>query len=162
MATNITIPDASVRIAMEDGRPNTPWYSILSRLAALFNQATTALDNAETGLASKADKDQVVAAAFTFKFVEDETVRLIINCPFAWTITSTTTRTEAGTATCTFKIDGVALGGTANSASTSEQTQAHSSANVVDAGDDVEVTFSSTSGDCENLAITIAGTRVLD
>jgi hypothetical protein len=61
----------------------------------------------------------------------------------------------------TFKINGNALGGTANSASTSEQSQAHSSSNSVAADDDVEVTFSSTSSDCENLAATLKGTRTL-
>ena len=104
---------------------------------------------------------QTVGASFVFKFPEDETVRLIIKSPFAFTITETTTRTEVGTATCTFAIDGVSLGGTANSASTSEQSQSHSSANVMSAGNDLTVAFSSTSSDCENLSITIAGTRTL-
>ncbi len=110
--------------------------------------------------AALAHVSQTVGASFVFKAPIDETVRLIIKSPFAWTITETTTRTAAGTSTCTFAIDGVSLGGSANSASTSEQSQSHSSANVVAAGADLTVAFSSTSG-CSNLTITIAGTRTL-
>lgn len=134
---------------------NDNWHRFLDGLS-------TDLGGAESTLTGKASVTQSVCASFTFKAPEDETVRLILKAPFAWTITETITRTEVGTATVTTKIDGVALGGTANSASTSEQSQAHASANVVDAGDDVEVTFASTSSDCENLCLTIAGTRTLD
>lgn len=104
--------------------------------------------------------NQTGMLSFVFAFPEDGLVRLVINSAFAFTVTSTTTRTTAGTSTCTFSINGTPLGGTANSASTSEQTQAHASANAVAVGDDFEVTFSSTSG-AENLTITIAATYVL-
>ena len=113
------------------------------------------------GGVSVATVTQTVGASFVFKAPEDETVYLILKCPFAWTITDVTTRTEVGTSTVTIKIDGNALGGSANSASTSESTQSHSSSNAVSADQDVTVTFASTSSDCENLAITLKGTRTL-
>lgn len=97
----------------------------------------------------------------TWKFTEDETVYVALRFPFAVTITKTDTITNAGTATVTVLIDSTPLGGSSNSASTSVDSQAHSSANVVGTNSSVRVTFASTSSDCENLCLTIWGTRVL-
>ena len=113
------------------------------------------------GGVSVATVTQAVGMSFTFKFPEDETVPLYLNFTFAWTITSVTTITEVGTSTVTVKINTTALGGSANSASTSQETQAHSTANAVATTDKVQVTFASTSSDCENLCVTIQGTRTL-
>ena len=112
------------------------------------------------GGANVAVVTQTIGASFTFKFPEAETVRLILNFPFQWTITQTNTITEVGTATVTVGNSGVG-NLTANSASTSLNTQAQSSNNVVGVAGTVEVTFSSVSSDCENLCLTIWGTRVL-
>ena len=86
--------------------------------------------------------------------------RLIVKIPYGCTITETTTRCTSGTATGTFKINTTALDGTANSISSSEQSQSHSSANVVAAGDDIVLTISSNSS-CLNLSFTIKFTRTL-
>lgn len=114
------------------------------------------------GGANLAIVTQTICASFTFKFPEDETVALILNSPFAWTITETNTITEVGTSTVTTKIGTTALGGGANSASTSLNTVAQASANSVALTNQINVTFASTSSDCENLCLTIVGTRVLD
>jgi hypothetical protein len=103
---------------------------------------------------------QTIGASFTFKFPENEFVWLILNFPFQWTITQTNTITEAGTATVTVVNGGVGSL-TANSATTSINTQTQSSNNVVAVSGLVGVTFSSVSSDCENLCLTIWGTRVL-
>jgi hypothetical protein len=50
MATNVPVPDASVRLSLEDGRPNPEWYRVLSRLIDLFNIAT---GDTEQGLGTK-------------------------------------------------------------------------------------------------------------
>lgn len=86
--------------------------------------------------------------------------KIVVNIPYAVTITSTTTISTSGTCTATFKINTTALGGTANSVSTSEQTQAHSSANAVALGDDIVITISANST-CQNLSFTIKMTRTL-
>lgn len=88
----------------------------------------------------------------------DYTVTL--NAPYAMTITETTTQSSSGTCTMTFKINSTPLGGTANAVSTSEQSQAHSSANSVDAGDNIVITVSSNSN-CVRAAVTIKFTRAL-
>ena len=112
----------------------------------------------------------VVAAAATSQSFElhgvilgllgNRDYRLMINVQSGFTITRTTTRSVAGTGTATFKINTTALGGTANSVSTSEQEQAHALSNVAATGDDVVLTLSATSS-LEDLSFSIWITRTL-
>lgn len=89
----------------------------------------------------------------------DKSYRVIINERWAGAITKVTTRTSAGTCTVTVKINNTSLGGTANSASTSEQEQNHASTNTFIPGDDVVITVSSASSDCADLSITLWTSR---
>ena len=89
---------------------------------------------------------------------DNQSYTLVLNCPFAGTITKTTTKSASGTCTATFKINTTALGGTANSVSSSEQEQSHSSANAFSVGDDIVVTVSSNSS-CVDASFTIEYTR---
>lgn len=86
--------------------------------------------------------------------------RLIVNSPVAMTINETTTRSADGTCTATFKINTTNLGGTANAVSTTEQTQAHASANELAIGDDLVLTVSA-NDDCEFMSFNIKTTRTL-
>lgn len=97
---------------------------------------------------------------FSMMFVEDETYHLALNTPFAMEITSVTTDCDSGTCTATVKINGTSLGGTANSVSTTEQTQAHTTANQAVAGDDVTVVISSNSS-CEGMRLSMKFNRPL-
>lgn len=85
---------------------------------------------------------------------------IIINIPFACTIDSVTTDCASGTCTLTTKINTTALGGTANSVSTSEEEQTHSSSNSVSVGDNIRLTVSSNSS-CTRMSFTIKYTRTL-
>ena len=80
--------------------------------------------------------------------------RLVLNTPYGFTISSITTRSVSGTCTATFKVNSTALGGTANSVSSTEQTQSHASANVAAIGDDIVLTVSANSA-CVGLSFTI-------
>lgn len=91
----------------------------------------------------------------------DKDYRFVLNAAHAGTITETTTRSESGTCTATFKVNTTALGGTANSVSTSEQSQAHASSNTFAEGDDLVLTVSSNSS-CLGLSFTIKYTRTLE
>lgn len=93
--------------------------------------------------------------------VADKTYKLVVKAAHGGTITETTTISESGTCTATFKINTTALGGTANSVSNSEQSQSHASSNAFSAGDDIQVTVSSNSS-CLGMSFTIKYTRVLD
>lgn len=86
--------------------------------------------------------------------------KLIVNSPVGATITAMTTICESGTCTLTGSINATPLGGTANSVSTSEQTQSHSSANVMAAGDDFTLTISSVSS-LVGMTVTVAITVML-
>lgn len=91
---------------------------------------------------------------------EDDDYDLIINGPYACAINTVTTDCTAGTATLTAKINTTALGGTANSVSTTEQEQAHTTANSFAIGDNFRITLASVSG-CENLTVTVKITRTI-
>lgn len=93
-----------------------------------------------------------------FDFVSDGTYKLCVKMRHPGAITSITTICESGSCTATFKINNSALGGTANSVSTSEQSQPHSTSNTFVAGDDISVTISSTSA-CRKLSFNIYYTR---
>ena len=120
------------------------------------------------GQARQAAKDVAAASAalapfgwpIFIEFPDNKAYRVCLKSPIAFTINSVTTRSTAGTCTVTVSIDGVNLGGTANSVTTSESTQSHTSANVVAVDADVTITVTSNSA-AENVAIMISGTRTL-
>lgn len=93
--------------------------------------------------------------------VADKDYRIVLKAPHAGTITETTTRSESGTCTATFKVNTSALGGTANSVSTSEESQAHASSNTFAEGDDIVLALSSNST-CLGLSFMIKYTRTLE
>ena len=86
--------------------------------------------------------------------------KIVVKAPHGGTITETTTISASGTCTATFKINTTALGGTANSVSSSEQSQAQASSNVFSAGDDIVITVSSNSS-CADMSFSIKYTRTL-
>lgn len=90
----------------------------------------------------------------------DQDYKIVVKIPHGGTITETTTICVSGTATATFKINATPLGGTANSVSSGEQSQAHSSANVIVAGDDLVITMSANAA-CLKMSFTIKFTRTL-
>lgn len=102
---------------------------------------------------------------FFSSFIEtgaDKDYYFAINAPFEMTILSITTRAfGGGTGTLTGDINGTPLGGTANSVSSSEQTQNHASDNVLPAGGDFKVTLAADSPPPTDLAIMIKYTYEL-
>lgn len=92
--------------------------------------------------------------------VADKDYTLVVDLPYGATITEATTQSASGTCTATFKINTTALGGTANSVSTSKQAQAHGSANVAAAGDALVMTVSSNAS-CLDLAYRLTYMRAL-
>lgn len=112
---------------------------------------------ASTG-ASTTQTDEMMAGFIGT--VADKDYRIVVKAAHGGTITETTTRSESGTATFTFKINTTALGGTANSVSSSEQSQSHASSNAFSAGDDIVITASSNSS-CLGASFSIKYTRTL-
>lgn len=117
----------------------------------------TAIDTLEAG---RAVKSQAWEQSWLLLAPDGGDYHVVIDAVVARTITEVTTRSTAGTATLTVKINSTALGGTANSVSTSEQTQVHASSNSVAVGDDIVLTFSSVSS-AEYVSVKISGTVTL-
>lgn len=124
-------------------------------------QARQAAKNAASAAATSAALANFGWPVF-IEFPDNKAYRVCLRSPVAFTINSVTTRSTSGTCTVTVSIDGVNLGGTANSVSTTESTQSHTSANAVavDADVTVTVTSNSTPG-AENVAIMLNCTRTL-
>ena len=141
----------------DKGQTTQAGYRYLQSVDRAIRETTNTL----TGLSTKAAKDgQVFALPAFIEYPEAKDYKVLLKTPFAMTLTSVTTICKAGTATMTVKINSTALGGTSNSVSTSEQSQAHASANSVAAGDDIVLTSSSVSS-AENVSVMIYGTYSL-
>lgn len=147
------VPVQSNNLVDKDGKPTEDMYRFMQ---AQKNAAT----QAAAVSATKAAKDQVWEQSFFIEYPENKDYRLVINSQEARTVTNVTTRSSAGTCTLTVKLNTTALGGSANSVSTSETSQAHSSSNVVQIGDDIVFTVSASSS-IEGLSILISGTMTL-
>lgn len=80
---------------------------------------------------------------------------LVNEIPYAGTVDSITTLCDSGNFTLTGYINGVALGGTPNNVTTSEQTQLQSSANTFVEGDSISVIISGADAFSQGLKFTI-------
>ena len=101
---------------------------------------TNSGDQDLSGLAAKGQTDWITGF---WEAPSDKAYKLTVKAPYGGTITETTSVCVSGTCTATFSINATPLGGTANAVSSTEQSQAHASANVFVAGDDINVTISS-------------------
>lgn len=90
----------------------------------------------------------------------NQTYDIELSAPYGYTITQVIAKCRAGSCTATVKIGTTALGGGANSVTSSLSTKNHSSANVVSAGGTVSVTISSISS-CSGLRLTIIATKTI-
>lgn len=119
-----------------------------------------ALNNLNTTDATKANKTQTIVIAGNIDSPGNTDHNILIKSPVGFTITEVTTKAKAGSITATWKIDGVALGGSANAVSTAEESQVHASNNVVAVGQDLTCTTSADSG-CTAFSFTITATQTL-
>lgn len=116
-------------------------------------EASTSTAGASTTQASECISGLIVTPS-------DGDYKIVVKAPHGGTITEMTTISASGTCTLTGKINTTAFGGTANSVSSSEQSQVQASANVFVAGDDIVLTVSGNSS-CSKMTFTIKYTRTL-
>lgn len=135
------------------GGTATPGYNdYFDGIAEAFNRIATG-DTAIAALqGQKYDWPVFIEAPINKDYTLD------LDVSFAGTINKVTTKSASGTCTATVKINTTALGGTANSVSSTEQEQEHSSANEFVAGDDIVLTVSANSL-CEDMSLNIEYTR---
>jgi len=148
------------RVPVLDASKNLIASSVTSTELGYVSGVTSAI---QTQLNAKLTSASTITDGFTKTFVgtgANGTYTLRLKIPFAGTITETTSISSAGTATATFKINTTALGGTANSVSSSEQSQAQASANTFSAGDDINVEITSASS-LTNMTLSVTYTRAL-
>ncbi len=148
--------EVNARWFTPEGRPTPEYYQYLKQNDRIIRLVVDFVDTPATPVSV----ELVDAIAGMIAFPANKDYRLVVKIPFDCTITETTTRSASGTCTATFKINTTALGGTANSVSSTENAQAHASANVVAAGDDIVMTISSNSS-CLDMSFTIATLRTL-
>jgi hypothetical protein len=127
--------------------------------AASFPES--AIANLTTDLSGKAAKSQIREIDFTVVgAVSNGDVTAVVDAKSAFTITESTTKSSSGTGTLTIKINGTAIGGNANSVSSTKDTQTHSTGNSVNVGDTVTCTVASASS-LNDLAVSIKCTQAL-
>lgn len=144
----LNIPDSS-SLVPGDAEATPEMMGLLNSIKTILSRMKALLDGTI-----------VDSRDWEMRFVEDGTYSLALNTPFGMTIQSVTTDADSGTCTATVKINGVALGGTANSVSSTETTQAHTTANAAVVGDEVTLVISSNSS-CENMRLSFKFTRPL-
>lgn len=132
--------------------------SDVASAATAFTNIKQAASGSTTGVVQQTQTWEV---NFQVKVVTTDPIKAIMRSKKARVVTEVVTRSASGTCTLTGSIDGVSLGGTANSVSTTEQEQAHTSANTVAAGADLVFTPSSVSS-CLNMSVSVRGTYSLD
>lgn len=96
-----------------------------------------------------------------FKYPEAGTEIIIADAKYARSIPEITAYALVGTITLTWKIGSSALGGGANSVTTSKATVSHSSDNEIAIGDTLTCVLSSVSSDCAGVGWTIKQQRPL-
>lgn len=118
-------------------------------------------EDLEDGLDTKAGLPQTWEITFQVAKVTTAPITAILKSKRARVVTEIVTDCISGTCTLTGTIDGVNLGGSANSVSTTETEQAHASANTVAVGQNLVLTPSGISA-CLNMVVRIGGTYALD
>jgi hypothetical protein len=151
--TQTALPPPNHAVARADGTIDPDWF----RWFKLLDAVARAINADLAGVPTKSQTEYISGI---IKSPLDQDYRLVVKIPHGGTITGTTTRSTSGTCTATFKVNTTALGGTANSVSTSEQSSAHSSSNVFAADDDIVLTVSSNSS-CQGMSFTIKYTKTL-
>lgn len=88
--------------------------------------------------------------------VADQDYVLWWDAPFAGTVTKIRTKSQSGTCTLTGKVNTTALGGTANSVSSTATEQVHGTSNTFVKGDKILFTISANSA-CTDMAVAVYG-----
>jgi hypothetical protein len=125
--------------------------------AITVNASTAASVRSVLGVPSNTLQDSIGGFIPT---VNNQNYYVILNSAVTITVSSLIARCSSGSATATFKINGVNIGATANAVTSAESSNAATSANVVVPGDDLIMTISSNSS-CKNMAFNVHYSRTL-
>lgn len=132
-----------------NGGISTQLYGWLQSLGSFANKQATSL---------AATQAQQEAIDFTIESPDNQDYLFEIDAPYGYTITQVDSKCRSGSCTATTKIGVTALGGGANSVSTSLQSKTHTSNNTIAAAGTSVVTISSNSS-CAGLRLVFWITR---
>jgi len=158
LPTDARLPDYTEPPILGDPKLfSTSWYKFFALVYGLLR----GLKDNFPGLITPQQVDFVEEFVGEFQFPIDSAplAVVILEAKVARIINEITTQCDAGSATLTGRINGTALGGGANSVSTTKQTKTHGAANVMAAGDRLTLDLSATTSDCLNLSWIIKTTR---
>lgn len=152
----IALPEVSSRFVLPEGKPSVEFYQWLRELDRVMRLV---IDFVDTPVVAP-EIEMLEQWPYGVAFPANGDYVIIQNNDVERTISATVSDCDSGTCTATFKINTTALGGTANSVSSTEQVQAHASANVLGVGDDLVVTISSNSS-CRQMRLNTKTTRTI-
>jgi hypothetical protein len=132
-------------------------YDLTAAGKALLDDADAAAQRATLSAATTSQTDFISGIIAS---PANQDYRIVEKLPFAITITEIATKSASGTCTVTGKINTTALGGTANSVTSTQSSQTHASSNAASASDAIVLTVSSNSS-CVDLSFTVKFTRTL-
>ncbi len=150
------LPDQAAVFILPDGRPSPDFFRWLRDADRAVKATIDFIDTPVPAPQIEMEEQWPYGVAFPI----DGDYVIIQNNDVERTIESTVSDADSGTCTATFKINTTALGGTANSVSSTEVVQAHSSANVLGVGDDYVVTISANSS-CRMMRLNTKTTRTI-
>jgi hypothetical protein len=134
-------------------------YVTSASLATALSPYVTS-NSVSVALATKAALSQTDFISGIIASPANQDYRIVEKLPYAIVITEVATKSSSGVCTVTGKINSTALGGTANSVTSTQSSQTHSSSNTAASGDVVVLTVSSASA-CVDLSFAVKFTRTL-
>lgn len=141
----VAVPDPREAQETQGGGLSVTWLNFYQQIADAANGALNAVNNFS------------VIGGWTFKFPENGTVTLLLGCNFTWNIADLLCITEVGSAVIQLIINGANVGSPIL-AGTARVDQPITGGHVGN-NQDIAVTFSSVTVDCENLTISLRGQR---
>lgn len=150
------LPDQRARFINTDGTPTPEFFKWL--LAADASVKAT-VDFIDTPVPTP-EFELIEEFSVFIAFPANKDYKLALDAAEEREVYEVVTICESGTCTVTIKTDSTALGGTANSASSTQQIQTHSSANTWNVDEDLVATISANSN-CVGLTVTVKTRRTI-
>lgn len=151
------LPDATVPPQIAPGAWHPDWYRWFRFIDRVIRET---VDFANTPEPPPAEVGLVEEFSVFIAFPANKDYKLSLDAAEEREVFEVVTICESGTCTVTIKTDATALGGTANSASSTQQIQSHTTSNVWNVDEDLVATISSNSS-CVGLTITVKTRRTI-